>query len=106
MGWRAVKEQVDGLIIGNTTISRPRDLISPFSKESGGLSGRPLYHLSNSTLKTINELAKNKLLLIGVGGIMNKQMAEEKIKLGASLIQLYSGVIYHGPHLIKQCMGL
>ncbi len=90
---------VDGLIISNTTISRPA-LRSKGADEQGGLSGDPLYELSTIVLAKIHQRTGGRLPLVGVGGIASGDSAWEKIRAGASLIQLYSSLIFEGPGLI------
>ncbi|XP_057534254.1 dihydroorotate dehydrogenase (quinone), mitochondrial-like isoform X3 [Amaranthus tricolor] len=95
--------QVDGLIISNTTISRP-DSVSqnPLSKEVGGLSGKPLFDLSTSVLKEMYILTRGKIPLIGCGGVGSGEDAYKKIRAGATLVQLYTAFGYGGPALIPQ----
>jgi dihydroorotate dehydrogenase len=97
-----VQEGVHGLIVGNTTISRPAGLASRHARESGGLSGRPLQALSTAMLARASLLAKGRLVLIGVGGIFTGRDALTKIQAGASLVQLYTSFVYHGPALIPR----
>ncbi|MBI3419101.1 MAG: quinone-dependent dihydroorotate dehydrogenase [Proteobacteria bacterium] len=92
--------KVDGLIIGNTTLSRPSGLPPALAQEAGGLSGPPLFSLSNQALRQMYKIIEGKLLLIGVGGIASAEDAYEKIRLGASLVQLYTGLIYGEPELL------
>jgi len=97
---------VDGVIISNTTISRPT-LRSVHATETGGLSGRPLFELSTRCLKTFHAMSGGKIPLVGVGGISDAATALEKIRAGASLVQLYSALVYQGPGLINRiCAGL
>lgn len=91
---------VQGLIVGNTTISRPEDLRSPHARETGGLSGAPLFALSTTVLARAFVLAQGRLSLIGTGGVFSGADALTKIRAGASLVQLYTGFAYHGPALI------
>ena len=91
---------IDGMIISNSTIDRPSTLISPSRKEIGGLSGKPLFVQSTLLLKKMYSLTNGQIPLIGVGGISNGIECYEKIKAGASLIQLYTSLIYQGPSLI------
>jgi len=95
--------QLDGLICTNTTTTRVGVERHPAAKENGGLSGRPLYNHSNETLEAFAKELKGAIPIIGVGGIMSPEDAVAKIKLGASLVQLYSGFIYKGPNLIRDC---
>ena len=97
-----VEEGVQGLIVGNTTISRPRGLISPHAREPGGLSGLPLQPLSTATLARTFLLSRGRLILIGVGGIFTGGDALTKIQAGASLVQLYTSLVFHGPSLIPK----
>ncbi len=91
---------VDGLIIGNTTTCRPAGLRSRHAAESGGLSGRPLFALSTELLRDMYRLTDGRLPLIGVGGVASGADAYAKIRAGASLVQLYTALIYHGPGLV------
>jgi dihydroorotate dehydrogenase len=90
--------RLDGLIVSNTTLSR-EGLISAQGAESGGLSGAPLFELSTRALKTARAASEGKLILIGAGGVSNGAQAYAKIKAGASLVQLYSALVYKGPRL-------
>jgi dihydroorotate dehydrogenase len=98
----AIQNQIDGLIISNTTISRPQNLQSNYKSETGGLSGKPLLEPSNQVLKNIYQLTKGKIPFIAVGGISSAQDVYQKIKLGASLVQIYSAFIYQGFELVEQ----
>ena len=98
----ALAEKLDGLIVGNTTISRPESLRSPRKAETGGLSGRPLFELSTEVLRQTRRLTEGKIVLIGTGGIASGEEAYAKIRAGASLVQLYTGLIYEGPPLIRR----
>lgn len=97
-----LKFQIDGVIISNTTIARNCNLKSPNSIENGGLSGAPLFDSSTKILKEFHRLTKGQVKLIGVGGISSGADAYEKIKSGASLIQIYSAFIYQGFSLIEE----
>lgn len=97
---------VDGVIISNTTLSRPQ-LSSQHAHETGGLSGKPLHQLSTHQLALFYKLSNGRIPLIGVGGIHNAETAWAKIVAGASLIQLYSALVFKGPALIDEiCQGL
>ncbi len=92
---------IDGLIVSNTTISRPDAVLGlPDATEAGGLSGRPLFELSTRVLRDIYRHTRGKLPLIGVGGIASAEDAYTKIRNGASLVQLYTALVYQGPRLI------
>jgi dihydroorotate dehydrogenase len=93
---------VQGLIVGNTTISRPTGLRSPHAREAGGLSGVPLLPLATRMLARAFVLARGRLVLIGTGGVSSGADALAKIRAGASLVQLYTGFAYHGPALIPR----
>lgn len=95
----ALKEKIDGLIISNTTIARPKTLKSKMRDEVGGLSGQPLFENATAVLAQAYSLSKGKLTLIGVGGVANAGQAFEKILAGASLVQVYTGLIFEGPGL-------
>lgn len=97
---------VDGVIVSNTTLSRPR-LKSRFAKEAGGLSGAPLFELSTRCLAAFHQMTDGKLPLIGVGGIVSAESARAKFKAGASLVQIYSSLVYRGPALVREiCAAL
>jgi dihydroorotate dehydrogenase len=97
-----VVEGAQGLIVSNTTTTRPSGLRSPQAKEAGGLSGAPLFRLSTAVLARAFLLAHGRLLLIGAGGVSNGAQALTKICAGASLIQLYTALAYDGPALIPR----
>jgi dihydroorotate dehydrogenase len=91
---------VDGMIVSNTTISRPASLTSSFAKEGGGLSGKPLFTLSTHMLAQSYLRVDGQFPLIGVGGIDGAATARAKIEAGATLVQLYSALVYEGPGLV------
>lgn len=93
--------KIDGIIATNTTISRDH-LHSKHQQETGGLSGQPLTQLSTEFIRHIYQLTEGNLPIIGVGGIFTGADAYEKIRAGASLIQVYTGMIYQGPSITKQ----
>ncbi|SMC66962.1 quinone-dependent dihydroorotate dehydrogenase [Polynucleobacter kasalickyi] len=97
--------QIDALIATNTTISRDKIAGEKQQAEAGGLSGEPLSELSNKIIKQFHHLLHGKIPIIGVGGIMTGTDALEKKLAGANVIQLYSGLIYRGPHLIQECIS-
>lgn len=98
----ALDAGIDGLILTNTTLERPDFLLEKFRSEIGGLSGKPLTQKSTEIIRNFYKLTKGKIPIIGVGGISNGKDAYEKIKAGASLVQLYSALVYHGPEVINQ----
>ena len=99
---RLVANTVDGIAVSNTTLSRPGLGASRDAQQSGGLSGRPLFHRSTVVLARVYELTGGKIPLIGIGGICSAATALDKIKAGATLLQVYTGLIYEGPALIGQ----
>ncbi|XOV89420.1 MAG: quinone-dependent dihydroorotate dehydrogenase [Pseudomonadota bacterium] len=94
--------EIDGVIVTNTTVSRSAVVGERNSDQAGGLSGAPLRNQANHVLKLVADAAKGKMGIIGVGGIMTGEDAAEKIRLGADLVQIYTGFIYQGPPLIGE----
>lgn len=94
--------KVEGVIATNTTIRREGVEGCEYSEEQGGLSGAPVRETANQVLKRFRELLDDNIPLIGVGGIMNERDAEEKLTMGADLVQIYSGFIYQGPGLVRR----
>ncbi len=97
----SLANNIDGLILTNTTINRPENLLSNNKRHNGGLSGKPLLNKSNNILRKMYNLTNGQITLIGVGGISNGIDCYEKIKSGASLVQLYTALTYSGPSLIS-----
>jgi len=98
----ALKYNIDALIINNTTITRPESLRSKHKEEAGGLSGKPLLKTSNQKIANAYKILKGQIPIIGVGGISSAEDAYEKIKSGASLVQIYSALIYKGLYLTTE----
>jgi len=98
----ALSSGIDGLIIANTTVARPASLKSRAAPEPGGLSGAPLLAPSTALLAEMYRLTGGKLPLIGVGGIASGADAYAKIRAGASLVQLYTALIFEGPGLVRR----
>jgi len=96
--------EIDGLITTNTTLSRVGVEDLPDGEQMGGLSGRPVSHLSTLVLQQFAERLDHKVALVGVGGIDSGAKAVKKIEVGADLVQLYSGLIYQGPGLVQSCI--
>ncbi len=96
----ALRHSIDGLIVGNTTIGHRAGLKSPLRDTAGGLSGRPLFAPSTALLADFARATKGRLVLIGTGGVASGADAYAKIRAGASLVQLYTALIYEGPALI------
>jgi dihydroorotate dehydrogenase len=101
IGERLLAHGVDGIAVSNTTLTRP-GLADPASREAGGLSGRPLFHRSTVMLARLHQATSGRIPLIGIGGIDSGETALAKIEAGASLVQLYTGLIYEGPSLIPR----
>jgi dihydroorotate dehydrogenase len=98
----ALASGIDGLIVSNTTIARPPELPAHVAAEAGGLSGPPLMAASTAVLADMYRLTGGRIPLIGCGGIASGRDAYAKIRAGASLIQLYTALVYHGPHLVEE----
>jgi dihydroorotate dehydrogenase len=96
----ALSSGIDGLIVSNTTITRPDGLPPGLASEAGGLSGRPLFDMATSVLRDMARLTERRLPLVGVGGIASGHDAYLKIRNGASLVQLYTALAYRGPALV------
>jgi dihydroorotate dehydrogenase len=94
----AIQHKIDGLIVANTTVSRPA-LKSRFAGEAGGLSGAPLKTLALKALRDFRSASGGQIPLIGVGGVATADDAWDRIRAGASLVQLYSAMVYEGPHV-------
>jgi len=97
----AREEGLDGLVVSNTTIARPDTLRGAAKGETGGLSGAPLFQPSTALLRRVYARTEGTVPLIGVGGICSGADAYAKIRSGASLVQLYTALIYHGPALVQ-----
>ncbi len=96
--------KIDGIICTNTTVSREKINLTEnnISKIGpGGLSGRPLFNRSNQIIKLVRDNVPEHFIIVGVGGILSAEDAIAKIKLGANLVQIYTGLVYEGPLLIK-----
>lgn len=93
---------VEGIIATNTTCSRQGVEHSPYANETGGLSGTPLWEPSTQCLRLLKQYVGNAITLIGVGGIDSCETAQAKLNAGASLVQVYSGLIYRGPKLVYE----
>ncbi len=98
-----VQHRIDGVIATNTTLSREGVENLPHGAETGGLSGAPVREKSTAVIRQLAAELRGALPIIGVGGILGGADAAEKIKAGATLVQLYSGLIYRGPALVGEC---
>ena len=101
---RLLSFELDGVIVSNTTVSRGAVAGERHASQSGGLSGEPLRSQANHALSLVSNEVKGKMAVIGVGGIVKGEDAAEKIRLGADLVQIYTGFIYQGPDLISDCV--
>jgi dihydroorotate dehydrogenase len=101
---QVLTHEVDAIITGNTTSEREAISTHLYATEAGGLSGAPLKTLANDRLKAVASRIGTKAALIGVGGISCANDAQEKLDAGATLVQLYSGLIFHGPALVRDCV--
>jgi dihydroorotate dehydrogenase len=99
-----VAHGVDGVIATNTTIARDAVRGQPHADETGGLSGRPLRQRSTEVIGRLARHLKGTLPIIGVGGILSGADAVEKLRAGATLVQIYTGFIYRGPQLVGDCV--
>ncbi|MEI8131094.1 MAG: quinone-dependent dihydroorotate dehydrogenase [Leptolinea sp.] len=99
-----IKTGMDGVIISNTTVRRPH-LHSHYANEIGGLSGKPIKSSNTELVRKVVKLTGGDLPVIASGGVMAPRDAQEKIDAGASLIQLYTGLIYYGPALVKDILN-
>jgi dihydroorotate dehydrogenase len=97
------RHRIDAVIATNTSVSREGVEGLPYASESGGLSGKPIRARATRILKTFKDFLKNEVALIGAGGILSGEDAAEKFAAGASLVQLYTGLVYRGPRLVSEC---
>jgi len=99
-----LETNIDGLIATNTTLQRDKVEELEHGTEAGGLSGAPVTEQSTLIIAEFAKYLKDKMPIIGVGGILNAVDAQAKIEAGSSLVQVYSGLIYQGPKLVKECV--
>jgi len=98
-----LRHKIDGVIATNTTLSRNHVAHLRHGKQTGGLSGKPVFDLSNIVIRAMKKELGDAVPIIGVGGILSGADAKEKMQAGAQLVQLYSGLIYRGPALVREC---
>ncbi len=98
-----LRHKIDGVIATNTTTTRDAVTGMPHAQEMGGLSGSPVKAMSTRVIRALKTELGDALPIIGVGGIMSGDDAKEKIEAGADLIQLYTGLVYRGPALVREC---
>jgi dihydroorotate dehydrogenase len=99
-----LRHKIDGVIATNTTLSRTAVTGMKHGDEAGGLSGKPVFEASNSVIRKLRAELGSEVPIIGVGGIMSGDDACEKLAAGASLVQIYTGLIYRGPALVTECV--
>ena len=100
-----LRHRIDAAIATNTTLSREGVEHLAHADEAGGLSGAPLFGKATDVLGTLSRLLKKEIPLIGVGGVMNGKDARAKLEAGAELVQLYTGLIYRGPALVREAIA-
>jgi dihydroorotate dehydrogenase len=93
--------QMDGVVVTNTTLGR-EGLASSYRGESGGLSGKPLTVKSEAVLRQTIKLVNGKIPVVSAGGVMNPEDAKRRLEMGAALVQIYTGLVYRGPGLVKE----
>jgi dihydroorotate dehydrogenase len=98
-----LRNRIDGVIATNTTITRDAVQGLTHANETGGLSGAPVRDLSTRVIRSLHQVLQGEIPIIGVGGILSGSDASEKMAAGASLVQLYTGLIYRGPALVGEC---
>jgi len=99
------RHRLDGVIATNTTLARSGIEHLPQAKETGGLSGRPLFERSTAVLRQLAAALGGELPIIAAGGVLDGAMARAKIEAGAALVQIYSGLIFRGPALVRECVA-
>jgi len=99
------RHRIEGVIATNTTLSREGVEHLPHGKESGGLSGAPVFEKSTAVVKKLAVALAGELPIIAAGGITDGARAKAKLEAGAALVQIYSGLIYRGPELVKECVA-
>jgi dihydroorotate dehydrogenase len=100
-----LSKELDGVIATNTTLDRTLIASHPHAEEAGGLSGAPLSEKSLEVLRCIKAEVGERMPIIGVGGIMSADHAQQRLAAGADLLQIYTGFIYQGPPLIEQILA-
>jgi dihydroorotate dehydrogenase len=97
-----LRHGVDGVAVSNTTLARGGLTEVAAAREAGGLSGRPLFHRSTVVLARVRRITEGRVPLIGIGGIDSGASAIAKLEAGATLLQLYTGLVYEGPGLLRR----
>ena len=104
VGKLAQAEGIDGVIATNTTVARDKVKGLPHGDEQGGLSGAPVFEASTAVVKALAAALAGELPIIAAGGVLDGAGARAKLAAGATLVQLYSGMIYRGPALVRECV--
>ncbi|MBL8447310.1 MAG: quinone-dependent dihydroorotate dehydrogenase [Zoogloeaceae bacterium] len=99
------RHQIDGVIATNTTLARDAVSQLPHGNEAGGLSGAPVFEASSRVIRALATALQGEIPIIGAGGILSGDQARAKLEAGAQLVQLYSGLIYRGPGLVRECVA-
>jgi len=99
------RHRIDGVIATNTTLARDKIQGVPYADQQGGLSGAPVFEASNRVIAELAQALQGELPIIGAGGILDGRQARAKLQAGAQLVQLYSGLIYRGPCLVRECVA-
>jgi len=102
---QSLKCGIDGIIAGNTSVGRTLVEDSPLAEQAGGLSGAPITGLAQATLRQLAQIAQGRLTLTGCGGIQSGDSAVDRLDGGADLIQLYTGLVFHGPSLVADILA-
>mmetsp|Transcript_1595 Transcript_1595/g.2913 ORF Transcript_1595/g.2913 Transcript_1595/m.2913 type:complete len:153 (-) Transcript_1595:52-510(-) len=97
-----MENNVDGILVTNTSNQRPYSLISKNRVETGGLSGLPIRDMSTECIRKMYELTEGKVFIVGIGGVGSGHDVYEKLKAGASVVQIYSRMVYEGPGLVSR----
>lgn len=100
-----LKHEIEGVIAANTSIDHQAVSHYPHGAEIGGLSGQPVFQRSTEMVHKIYQMTSGKLPIIGLGGVLKKEDAQAKFNAGASLVQVYTGLVYRGPGLVKEIVG-
>lgn len=98
------RHHIDGVIATNTTIARDRVVGSRFADQQGGLSGAPLFDRSTAVVRELVQSLAGELPVIAAGGVLNGRNATAKLDAGADLVQIYSGLVFRGPELVRECV--
>lgn len=101
----ALHHHLDGLIVSNTTVTRPEKLAAKLKDEKGGLSGQLLRALATERVGDFYKLVNGRIPIIGAGGVSSAEDAYEKIRAGASLVQMYTGLVYEGPAVVPRILN-